>query len=157
MAGYEDRPRTRAELDRRIEREFGFRQGYASVAAVMAAAVVARLLPSGAVKGGSALRLRYGDGATRFTDDVDVARTGTEGKYRDALALSLRDGWGGFSGTIEALPGRNTVVVGAAPDVHIDNLCIKYCGAHAIGAGARVLGILDELAAGGSPDGAAAP
>ena len=89
MAGYEDRPRTRAELDRRIEREFGFRQGYASVAAVMAAAVVARLLPSGAVKGGSALRLRYGDGATRFTDDVDVARTGTEGKYRDALALNF--------------------------------------------------------------------
>ena len=37
--------------------------------------------------------------------------------------------------SIEALPGRNTVVVGAAPDVHIDNLCIKYCGAHAIGAG----------------------
>ena len=107
MAGYEDRPRTRAELDRRIEREFGFRQGYASVAAVMAAAVVARLLPSGAVKGGSALRLRYGDGATRFTDDVDVARTGTEGKYRDALALSLRDGWGGFSGTIEELPGHH--------------------------------------------------
>ena len=37
--------------------------------------------------------------------------------------------------SIEALPGRNTMVVGEREDVAIDNLCLKYCGAHAIGAG----------------------
>ena len=36
--------------------------------------------------------------------------------------------------SIEALPGRNTMLVGECPNVHIDNLCLKYCGAHAIGA-----------------------
>lgn len=37
--------------------------------------------------------------------------------------------------SIEALPGRNTMVLGNRPDIRIDNLCLKYCGAHAIGAG----------------------
>ena len=37
--------------------------------------------------------------------------------------------------SIEALPGRHAVVVGDANGVTIDNLCIKYCGAHAVSAG----------------------
>ncbi|MBQ2667714.1 MAG: hypothetical protein IJF56_03715 [Clostridia bacterium] len=36
---------------------------------------------------------------------------------------------------IEALPRRNMFTVGDHPDVHIDNLCLKYIGCHAIGAG----------------------
>lgn len=40
-------------------------------------------------------------------------------------------------GSIEALPGRNTIVVGGNEDVRIDNLCLRYCGAHAIGAGGK--------------------
>ena len=106
MALTDDKPRTRAELDRRIERRFGFEPGYASAASVMAAAVIARLLPCGSVKGGSALRLRYGVEGTRFTNDVDIARVGSEGEFRDALAKSLRDGWEGFSGTLEELPNH---------------------------------------------------
>ncbi len=39
----------------------------------MANIVVGQLLPGGAVKGGSAIKLRFGEGVTRFTTDLDVA------------------------------------------------------------------------------------
>ena len=38
---------------------------------------------------------------------------------------------------IEALPRRNMFTVGENANVHIDNLCLKYIGCHAIGAGGR--------------------
>ena len=40
---------------------------------VMALVVVGQMLPEGAIKGGSAMALRYGRG-TRFTRDLDAAR-----------------------------------------------------------------------------------
>ena len=40
---------------------------------------------------------------------------------------------------IEALPKRNMFRVGKNPNVTVDNLCIKYVGAHAIGGGASCL------------------
>lgn len=49
----------------------------------MAMVVVSQMLPEEAVKGGSALALRYGR-ATRFTHDLDVAR-------KHSLALFRRD------------------------------------------------------------------
>ena len=49
---------------------------------------------------------------------------------------------GNVFASIEALPGGHAVVVGACSNVTIDNLCIKYCGSHAIGAGgSRVTGL----------------
>ena len=39
----------------------------------MALVVVGQMLPEGAIKGGSAMALRYGRG-TRFTQDLDAAR-----------------------------------------------------------------------------------
>ena len=41
--------------------------------------------------------------------------------------------------SIEALPKRNMIRVGKNPNVKVDNLCIKYVGAHAIGGGASNL------------------
>jgi hypothetical protein len=41
--------------------------------------------------------------------------------------------------SIEALPKRNMFRVGKNPNVTIDNLCLKYIGAHAIGGGASCL------------------
>jgi len=37
--------------------------------------------------------------------------------------------------SIEILPKRNTISVGGKKNVTIDNLCIKYCGAHGVGSG----------------------
>ena len=43
--------------------------------------------------------------------------------------------------SIESLPARHIIVVGSQADVHIDNLCIKYGGAHGIAAGGHVVGL----------------
>lgn len=40
-------------------------------------------------------------------------------------------------GDIEALPRRNMIRVGSNANVTIDNLCLKYIGCHAIGAGGK--------------------
>ena len=37
--------------------------------------------------------------------------------------------------SVEALAGRNLIVVGGNENVTVENLCLKYCGRHAIGAG----------------------
>lgn len=43
--------------------------------------------------------------------------------------------------SIEILPKRNTFAIGGRKNVRIDNLCIKYCGAHGIGGGGSVEGL----------------
>ena len=47
----------------------------------MALVVVGQMLPEGAIKGGSAMALRYGRG-TRFTQDLDAARVQPLAKFR---------------------------------------------------------------------------
>ncbi|MFJ4171477.1 nucleotidyl transferase AbiEii/AbiGii toxin family protein [Paenarthrobacter sp. NPDC089714] len=65
----------------------------------MALVVIGQMLPEGAVKGGSAMALRYGSD-TRFTRDVDAARTGSLATFRADFEERLREGWGGFSGRL---------------------------------------------------------
>lgn len=69
---------------------------------VLAAVVVAQMLPGGVVKGGSAMKLRFGDGATRFTKDLDAARDMEMAEYADKFAANLRIGWNGFTGRLVA-------------------------------------------------------
>ena len=59
---------------------------------LIANAIVAHLLPDGVVKGGSSLKLRYGDNATRFTTDLDTARRVELGQFTQELAASLEIG-----------------------------------------------------------------
>ncbi|GAA1155035.1 hypothetical protein [Ornithinicoccus hortensis] len=47
----------------------------------MALVVVSQMLPEGAIKGGSAMALRYGR-ATRFTQDLDAARVRPLARFR---------------------------------------------------------------------------
>ncbi|MBR0143563.1 MAG: hypothetical protein IJM21_05245 [Clostridia bacterium] len=55
----------------------------------------------------------------------------------DLYLRSDRGNPGSVFESIEALPGRHLIRSGEAPDVHIDNLCLRYGGAHAISAGGR--------------------
>lgn len=72
----------------------------------MALVVVGQMLPEGAVKGGSAMALRFGSG-TRFTRDLDAARVVNLSTFRSGFEESLRAGWGGFSGRlIERIPPK---------------------------------------------------
>jgi len=77
----------------------------------MANVIVGQLLPCGVVKGGSALKLRYGYANTRFTTDLDAARDEDLEIFIDELAASLESGWNGFTGTIaEREPAHPTGV-----------------------------------------------
>jgi hypothetical protein len=65
----------------------------------MALVVVGQMLPTGAIKGGSAMALRYG-GETRFTRDLDASRIEPLTAFRAAFEESLAAGWSGFTGRL---------------------------------------------------------
>ncbi len=65
----------------------------------MALVVVGEMLPGGAIKGGSAMALRYGRG-TRFTQDLDAARVAPLARFRSDFEESLAVGWAGFTGRL---------------------------------------------------------
>lgn len=91
-------PNSRRNLDEAIKRVFGV--GYLRVRTIMANAIVGQFLPEGAVKGGSALKLRFGDAATRFTIDLDAARVHDVEGFIVRLENRLEEGWSGFTGHI---------------------------------------------------------
>lgn len=55
------------------------------------------MLPDGSRQGGSAIKMRLGDGATRFTTDLDIARASAIDDFSEQLAGSLAAGWEGFT------------------------------------------------------------
>jgi hypothetical protein len=79
----------------------------------MALVVVGQMLPEGAIKGGSAMALRFGRG-TRFTQDLDAARVQPLARFRSDFEDSLAAGWAGFTGRlIEKAAPRPTGVPAA--------------------------------------------
>jgi hypothetical protein len=68
--------------------------------------VVGQMLPPGVVKGGTAMKVRVGEGASRFTPDLDASRIRTLSldEYLAQLDDRLLQGWGGFAGTLVELP-----------------------------------------------------
>ncbi len=95
------RPNSKRNLDMALRRIGGVDEDYVRRRTVVANAIVASMMPDGAVKGGSAMKLRFGDAATRASTDLDAARaTSLEifvGKLEDALV----EGWCGFGGRVE--------------------------------------------------------
>lgn len=65
----------------------------------MALVVVGQMLPAGAIKGGSAMALRYGRD-TRFTRDLDAARIASHAVFRAEFEEALAQGWAGFTGRL---------------------------------------------------------
>lgn len=95
------RPNSMRHLDDAIRRACGgSAEGYVHTRTVMANAIVASMLPDGVVKGGSALKMRFGDAASRFTTDLDTATATDPVLYAERLDRALKDGWEGFSGRI---------------------------------------------------------
>ncbi|MCI1746947.1 MAG: nucleotidyl transferase AbiEii/AbiGii toxin family protein [Acidipropionibacterium sp.] len=73
----------------------------------MAMVVVGQMLPEGAVKGGTAMALRFGQAGSRFTQDLDAARIHSIEKFRDEFETALRRGWAGFTGRlVDRQPAR---------------------------------------------------
>lgn len=96
------RPNSRRNLDLAIERAFGRGRAYTRARAIIANVIVGQMLPDGAVKGGSSIKLRLGDDVTRYTTDLDVARKSNLDAYVAKLESSLAKGWDGFTGRVVA-------------------------------------------------------
>lgn len=96
----EKRPNSRANLDRAIQRLYGTQARFVEIRSMIANTVVGQFLPDGVVKGGSALRLRFGLDATRMTVDFDTARKNGIEDFVAAISEGLKAGWSGFTGEV---------------------------------------------------------
>ena len=97
-------PNSRRNLDLAIERVFDDRETALRMRRVMANVIVGQLLPDGVVKGGSAMKIRFGFAATRVSSDLDTARAKDIEAFINELESALIDGWNGFTGHIVPLP-----------------------------------------------------
>ena len=99
----------------------------------MSLVVVGQMLPEGAIKGGSAMALRFGRGS-RFTRDVDAARVQSLEQFRADFEESLAAGWAGFTGRLveRAAPSPLGVPAGYVMqpfDVKLDYRGQSWCTA----------------------------
>lgn len=93
-------PNSRVNLDRAILR-YAVDDAHAVTLRVsMANAIVAQMIGQGVVKGGSGLKFRYGDEATRVTLDLDTAWNTDLDSFLKDLNAKLKLGWHGFDGVI---------------------------------------------------------
>ena len=93
-------PLSRRQLDIAIERlasRFGEAQ---RIRRTVANTILAQLMPDCVIKGGSSLKFRYGDIATRVTKDLDAAQGADIDVFIARLDDALHDGWHGFTGHV---------------------------------------------------------
>ena len=93
-------PLSRRQLDIAIERlasRFGEAQ---RIRRTVANTILAQLMPDCVIKGGSSLKFRYGDIATRVTKDLDAAQGADINVFIARLDDALHDGWHGFTGHV---------------------------------------------------------
>lgn len=96
-----NRPNSMRHLDDAIRRTCGGSPDeHMRMRTLMANTIVAQMLPDGVVKGGSAIKMRFGDAATRFTTDLDTATASDPTAYIERLSAALSEGWEGFTGRI---------------------------------------------------------
>ncbi len=93
-------PNSRTNLDRAIQRYAGYDAKAVSLRVSMANAIVAQMIGEGVVKGGTGLKFRYGDLATRVTLDLDTAWNTNLDSFLKDLNAKLKSGWNGFDGTV---------------------------------------------------------
>ncbi len=98
------RPNSKRNLDMAIRRLGSSNEDYVANRTLIANAIVGSLMPGGAVKGGSAMKLRYGDASTRASNDLDAARRTGMDEFKEEFEEALTLGWQGFTGRL--VPGR---------------------------------------------------
>lgn len=124
---YTDAPNSVRSLEQRIRNLEGSEELVIRRRVGMALVVVGQMLPEGAIKGGSAMALRYGRG-TRFTQDLDAARVQPLGRFRSDFEDSLAAGWGGFTGRLIEKAAPRPSGVPAANVMQPFNVKLDYRG-----------------------------
>lgn len=102
MSGLDGSPKTLNALKKKISNTSGGEPQAHKNARLMSMVVLSQMMPSGAIKGGTAMKIRMGVSTTRFSLDLDVAREQDLGDFIDELEANLRAGWNDFTGTVEA-------------------------------------------------------
>ena len=97
-------PNSKSNLERAISRYAKNDSVRANELAVaLANAIVAQMIDAGVVKGGTSLKLRYGEKAMRVTTDLDTAWSVDLDSFLNDIAAKLKEGWNGFTGDVTVL------------------------------------------------------
>jgi len=97
-------PNSKSNLERAISRYVNNDAVRANELAIaLSNAIVAQLIDAGVVKGGTSLKLRYGDKATRVTRDLDTAFSTDLDSFLRDIGAKLKKGWHGFTGELVVL------------------------------------------------------
>lgn len=102
MSGTDESPKTLNALKKKISNASGGEPQTHKNARLMSMVVLTQMMPSGAIKGGTAMKIRMGIATTRFSLDLDVAREQDLTDFIDELEANLKAGWNNFTGTLEA-------------------------------------------------------
>lgn len=121
-------PNSKRNLDMAIRRMGTGDTDYLRMRTLIANVIVAQLMPDGAVKGGSALKIRFGDGATRATTDLDAARASDLGAFVPAFEANLERGWNGFTARLVAREPASPAGVPSAYVMQPYEVKISYLG-----------------------------
>lgn len=122
------RPNSRRNLDIAIDRLFADSDEALRVRRLMANVIVGQMLPDGAVKGGSALKLRFGQDSTRFSTDLDTARATDLSDYVLRLEDALASGWEGFTGRLAPKKPASPKGVPVSYIMQPYDVKLSYCG-----------------------------
>ena len=94
------KPNSKRNLDMAIRRLGNTDEDYLSHRMILANTIVAQMMSKGVVKGGSALKLRFGEACTRATTDLDAARAVELDDFAARLGEFLAVGWEGCTGVL---------------------------------------------------------
>ena len=90
------KPNSRRNLDIAINKIQEKSPNPIQLRTVLANTIVGQLIPNGAVKGGNALKFRFGDKSTRFTRDFDTVRATELEEFITKLEINFINGWQGL-------------------------------------------------------------
>lgn len=121
------RPNSKRHLDDAIRRKYG-QESFVQVRTMLANAIVAQMLPEGVIKGGTSLKMRFGNAATRYTTDLDAARLSDTEKYLCDLQENLKIGWEGFAGRLITKEPAAPVNVPTEYIMHPFEIKLSYMG-----------------------------
>ena len=122
------RPIGRNNLDKALHRLFKDDVDYFEMRSMMANVLVGQFLPDGVVKGGSSLKLRYGNRATRVTTDFDAAAKYDREVFIAALQKNLEPGWEGFTFQVVKEKPAQPKRVPSAYVMHPFSIKVSYLG-----------------------------
>ena len=122
------RPIGRNNLDKALHRLFKDDVDYFEMRSMMANVLVGQFLPEGVVKGGSSLKLRYGNRATRVTTDFDAAAKYDREVFIAALQKNLEPGWEGFTFQVVKEKPAQPKRVPSAYVMHPFSIKVSYLG-----------------------------